>query len=36
MENWRGSDQNGKGGEVCVLKLPLGTEVRVQGEEMFL
>ena len=32
-EPGRGSDQNGKGGEVCVLKLPLGTEVRVQGEE---
>jgi GTP-binding protein len=30
----RGSDQNGRGGEPCVLKVPLGTEVRdmVSGE----
>ena len=27
-EPGRGSDQNGKGGEACVLKVPLGTEVR--------
>ncbi len=27
-EPGRGSDQNGKGGEPCVLKVPMGTEVR--------
>tara|TARA_B100002019_G_scaffold67856_2_gene58415 strand:+ start:779 stop:1768 length:990 start_codon:yes stop_codon:yes gene_type:complete len=27
-EPGRGSDQNGKGGEPCILKVPLGTEVR--------
>lgn len=27
-EPGRGSDQNGRGGEPCVLKVPLGTEVR--------
>lgn len=27
-EPGRGSDQNGRGGEACVLKVPLGTEVR--------
>ncbi len=32
-EPGRGSDQNGKGGESCLLKLPLGTEVRIDGEE---
>ena len=32
-EPGRGSDQNGKKGEPCLLKLPLGTEVRVSGEE---
>lgn len=32
-EPGRGSDQNGKKGDFCVLKLPLGTEVRVDGEE---
>jgi GTP-binding protein len=32
-EPGRGSDQNGKGGEVCVLKLPLGTEIRIHGDE---
>ncbi len=32
-EPGRGSDQNGKKGDFCVLKLPLGTEVRVEGEE---
>jgi GTP-binding protein len=33
-EPGRGSDQNGRGGESCVLKVPLGTEVRdmVSGE----
>ena len=31
--NRSGSDQNGKKGDFCVLKLPLGTEVRVEGEE---
>ncbi|MBT3666148.1 MAG: GTPase ObgE [Opitutae bacterium] len=32
-EPGRGSDQNGKGGEPIILKLPLGTEIRIQGEE---
>jgi GTP-binding protein len=32
-EPGRGSDQNGKGGESCLLKLPLGTEIRVEGQE---
>lgn len=27
-EPGRGSDQNGRGGEACILKVPLGTEVR--------
>jgi GTP-binding protein len=27
----RGSDQNGRGGDSCILKVPLGTEVRVHG-----
>ena len=35
-EPGRGSDQNGKGGDPCLLKLPLGTEVRVEGEEEIL
>ena len=35
-EPGRGSDQNGKGGDPCVLKLPLGTEVRrVGSNEVF-
>jgi GTP-binding protein len=29
-EPGRGSDQNGKGGDPCILKVPLGTEVRDQ------
>ena len=32
-EPGRGSDQNGKGGESCLLKLPLGTEIRIEGQE---
>ena len=32
-EPGRGSDQNGKGGEPCVLKLPLGTEVREEDSD---
>ena len=32
-EPGRGSDQNGKGGESCLLKIPLGTEIRVEGQE---
>ena len=32
-EPGRGSDQNGKKGDFCLLKLPLGTEVRVEGQE---
>ena len=28
-EPGRGSDQNGRGGESCVLKVPMGTEVRL-------
>ena len=27
----RGSDQNGRGGDSCILKVPLGTEVRDLG-----
>ncbi len=35
-EPGRGSDQNGKGGDPCILKLPLGTEVRkVDTNEIF-
>ena len=34
-EPGRGSDQNGKGGDPCILKVPLGTEVRpVDSEEI--
>ena len=37
MENQEeGSDQNGKGGDPCLLKLPLGTEVRIEGKEEIL
>ncbi len=32
-EPGRGSDQNGKKGKICLLKLPLGTEVRIEGED---
>lgn len=32
-EPGRGSDQNGKRGNFCLLKLPLGTEVRLEGTE---
>ena len=32
-EPGRGSDQNGKKGESCLLKLPLGTEIRIEGQE---
>ena len=32
-EPGRGSDQNGKGGESCLLKLPLGTEIRIEGQD---
>jgi GTP-binding protein len=32
-EPGRGSDQNGKKGDFCTLKLPLGTEVRLEGED---
>ncbi len=35
-EPGRGSDQNGKGGETCLLKLPLGTEIRLDGEDEIL
>lgn len=30
-EPGRGSDQNGKGGDDCILKVPMGTEVRAIG-----
>lgn len=33
-EPGRGSDQNGKRGNFCILKLPLGTEVRLEGTEI--
>ena len=32
----RGSDQNGRGGSPCQLKLPLGTEIRVEGKDEIL
>ena len=35
-EPGRGSDQNGKMGESCYLKLPLGTEIRVEGNDDIL
>jgi GTP-binding protein len=35
-ETGRGSDQNGKGGDSCHLKLPLGTEIRIEGKDEIL
>jgi len=35
-EPGRGSDQNGRGGNPCQLKLPLGTEIRVDGTDEIL
>jgi GTP-binding protein len=35
-EPGRGSDQNGKMGESCYLKLPLGTEIRLEGNNDIL